>query len=100
MKMIKKKISISTVITDLISLALLLVGVSSSIYLCILSRRFNWFVVIIMLIDLLAISIIEMCNDNYKIKNRYWKDSPVQYSKYKKIKINSGAYKIKKRFLI
>ena len=96
----RKKISICTVVADLVSLILLLIGLSSSIYLCILSGRFNWFVVIIMLIDLLAVAIIEMCNDNYKIKNRYWKNAPVQYSKYKKIKINSGAYKIKKRFLI
>jgi len=95
----KKRISITTAITDLISLILLLIGASSSIYLCILSGRFNWFAVIIMLIDLLAIAIIEMCNDNYKIRNRYWKDAPVQYSNYKKIKINNGAYKIKKRFL-
>ena len=96
----KKRISIFTVITDLMSLVLLFIGVFSSIYLCVLSGGFTWFVILILLIDLLAISIIEMCNDNYKIKNRYWKDAPVQYSNFKRTKINNGAYKIKKRFLI
>ncbi len=100
MKMTKKRISINTEITDLMSLALLFIGVSSSIYLCVLSEGFTWFVVLILFVDLLAISIIEMYNDNYKIKDRYWKDAPVQYSKFKRIKINNGAYKIKKRFLI
>ena len=66
--MTKKRISISTVITDLMSLVILLIGVSSSIYLCVLSGGFTWFVVLILFVDLLAISIIEMCNDNYNQK--------------------------------
>ncbi len=95
----RRKLNVNTIIADVMSLLLLLTSIVGSIYTCISIKGFTWYVVIAICTAIFGVLEVEILNGNYKIKNRYWIDAPMKYTKFKKTKINNGAYTIKKKFI-
>jgi hypothetical protein len=94
---VRKKINIVAILLDIISTMTFISGIILAL---VLFKKTNVILLSILMLSvtLYTIIVLEMYN-THKIKDRYWKRVPLKYTKFNKTKINSGAYKIKKKLI-